>query len=551
MIVLAFATNAWSNTSTKDYWASFPTNGIAGNTVTGTFANGNSVVFQDSGSANTIFGTTSTSAQGYIVWDTSYNTASNPSTTGYTNAAIWPASINSISSQLVSRENSSGYAIKFTQPVNQPRLAIYSLDITDVNFSGTYKVGGTPITGSDVAAVTNTAGYFNLTTLSSIRSPIAGAGRPSEGCFNDSTRMCMYLQFSGQYSEIDYVSTPAGWSDGVGWQVGYAITLVSSDYVGAALAGTAATPIASVFANNTVAGVVATATNATLAPVGIWPTGITLNPDGSVSTTATVPAGSYPLQYQMCDASDPTHCVTSNITLNIAQISAQLDTGTVPAGAASVAIANVLSNDTTDGQPSTLVNSTLTVVTAASNPGVVLDPTTGKVTVAATVPPGIYTITYQLCDQGSPAACSMTTATVTVTGAANPLADTASVPAGVASTPIANVLVNDTTDGQPSTLTNSTLTVVTPASHPGVVLDSATGMVTTTAAVPAGTYTIVYQLCDKANPPVCATATVTVTVTDKSGGKATNVPTLSEYGLMIMGGLLMVFGIPYMRRRRK
>ncbi|MEN5182195.1 Ig-like domain-containing protein, partial [Comamonas testosteroni] len=66
-------------------------------------------------------------------------------------------------------------------------------------------------------------------------------------------------------------------------------------------------------------------------------------------------------------------------------------------------------------------------------------------------------------------------------------------------TPI-NVLSNDTTNGVTSTLTNSTITVVTPASNPGVVLDPATGMVTTTASVPPGTYTITYRLCDKLTP---------------------------------------------------
>jgi uncharacterized repeat protein (TIGR01451 family) len=55
-------------------------------------------------------------------------------------------------------------------------------------------------------------------------------------------------------------------------------------------------------------------------------------------------------------------------------------------------------------------------------------------------------------------------------------------------------------------------TIVTPASDPGVVLDPATGNVSVAATVPAGTYTIEYQICERLNPANCATATVTVVV---------------------------------------
>ena len=131
--------------------------------------------------------------------------------------------------------------------------------------------------------------------------------------------------------------------------------------------------------------------------------------------------------------------------------------------------------------------------------------------------------------------------------------DTGNATAGTAATPIANVLANDTVDGVPATTSNSTLTVVTPASDAGVVLDTATGAVTTTAAVPSGTYTITYQLCNKATPAVCATSTATVTVTavvPPTGDGVSKVPTLSEYGLMMLSGLLAALGLPALRRRQ-
>ncbi|MEN5182194.1 hypothetical protein ABE501_20840, partial [Comamonas testosteroni] len=77
-------------------------------------------------------------------------------------------------------------------------------------------------------------------------------------------------------------------------------------------------------------------------------------------------------------------------------------------------------------------------------------------------PPGTYTITYRLCDKLTPATCNNTTATVTITAAVTPQPDTGTGTAGTPITPI-NVLSNDTTNGVTSTLTNSTITVVTPA----------------------------------------------------------------------------------------
>ncbi|MEN5182172.1 DUF11 domain-containing protein, partial [Comamonas testosteroni] len=63
--------------------------------------------------------------------------------------------------------------------------------------------------------------------------------------------------------------------------------------------------------------------------------------------------------------------------------------------------------------------------------------------------------------------------TITVQPIVTPQPDSGSGTVGTPITPI-DVLSNDTTNGVTSTLTNSTITVVTPASNPGVVLDPAT-----------------------------------------------------------------------------
>ncbi|WP_429015129.1 IPTL-CTERM sorting domain-containing protein [Comamonas sp. 4034] len=324
-------------------------------------------------------------------------------------------------------------------------------------------------------------------------------------------------------------------------------------------AGTAATPIANVRVNDTVNGQPATAANSTLRVVTPAANpGVVLDPaTGQVTTTAAVPPGTYTITYELCDRLTPATCVNNTATVTVTPaVGPQPDSGTTPAGTAATPIANVRVNDTVNGQPATATNSTLRVVTPAANPGVVLDPATGQVTTTAAVPPGTYTITYELCDRLTPATCVNNTVTVTVTPAVGPQPDSGTTPAGTAATPIANVRVNDTVNGQPATATNSTITVGTDsatqaAAAQGVVLDPATGSVTTTARTPAGTYTLTYTLCDTASPAVCQVTTVTVNVTASAGNGVTSVPTLSEYGLLILAAMMGLLGWQQSRRRQR
>lgn len=209
---------------------------------------------------------------------------------------------------------------------------------------------------------------------------------------------------------------------------------------------------------------------------------------------------------------------------------------------------NVLSNDITDGQPATTANSIISVVTPASDPSVVLNPTTGLVTTTTSTPPGNYNITYQLCSSSTPTVCANTTVSITIAGSVNPIPDTGSGKTGTPITPI-NVLANDTSDGVPATLSNSAITVKTPATHAGVTLDPATGMVTTTATVPAGSYSITYELCDRATPAVCAEATVTVALEDPVKSP-TSVPTIGAWGLFGLSIMLSIFGFSRVRKMK-
>ena len=67
-----------------------------------------------------------------------------------------------------------------------------------------------------------------------------------------------------------------------------------------------------------------------------------------------------------------------------------------------VSVPNVLNNDMYDGSPITLLNATISLTSAASNPGVVLNTSTGTVTVDAGTPSGIYTLVYKVTMKNFP-----------------------------------------------------------------------------------------------------------------------------------------------------
>jgi uncharacterized repeat protein (TIGR01451 family) len=287
------------------------------------------------------------------------------------------------------------------------------------------------------------------------------------------------------------------------------------------VAGTASTPIANVAANDTVNGAAAvlsgTGANAAVSQIGTWPTGITLNgTTGAVSTITAAAAGTYSLQYQLCDKNSPPNCATATDTVTINDsIVIKPDPGTAVAGIPSTPIPNVAAGATVNGQLVTLGSTgNSTVSMAGSWPaGIVLNTSTGAASTTAAVPPGTYTFQYRLCAKAPPGNCVMATDSIVVTPNIVPAAYKGSAAAGTASTPIATVAVNDTVNGVAVVLGSSgNATVSQVGTWPTGFALSATGAVTVTAAVAPGTYSLSYQLCDKNSPANCATAILTIKV---------------------------------------
>src|ERR1019366_357611 len=83
-------------------------------------------------------------------------------------------------------------------------------------------------------------------------------------------------------------------------------------------------------------------------------------------------------------------------------------------------------------------------------------------------------------------------------------------------TAVNNVLVNDSLNGvTPVLLSQVNLTQVS-TSNPNVTLNTSNGSVNVAPGTPAGTYNLIYRICEQLNPNVCDTAIVYVNVTAPS-----------------------------------
>ena len=77
---------------------------------------------------------------------------------------------------------------------------------------------------------------------------------------------------------------------------------------------------------------------------------------------------------------------------------------------------------------------------------------------------------------------------------------------------VANVLANDSLNGSTPSPSTVNLTQLS-STNPKLTLNTSTGAVDVAASTLPGSYTLVYQICEKANPANCSQATVTVKVT--------------------------------------
>ncbi|MCA0151581.1 beta strand repeat-containing protein, partial [Winogradskyella vincentii] len=136
----------------------------------------------------------------------------------------------------------------------------------------------------------------------------------------------------------------------------------------------------------------------------------------NIASASTTDSGTYTVTITHLNNPCIIETQSSVVTVNPvgSVITASDDVGQVVENVGGVVVPNVLANDDLNGSVPTTSTVDITQI-STSDPGVQLNVTNGEVTVNPTVPPGIYTIIYEICEVPPNASnCSTTTAQVRV-----------------------------------------------------------------------------------------------------------------------------------------
>ncbi|WP_264536225.1 HYR domain-containing protein [Flavobacterium sp. N1736] len=249
------------------------------------------------------------------------------------------------------------------------------------------------------------------------------------------------------------------------------------------------------------------------------PTGFILNADGTVTVPANTPAGNYNVEYKICEINNPTNCdsATSIIVVTNGDLHANPDLiPSVVEGKQTQVLLNVFDNDTNSGLPVVPNDLNLTIVTADPT-GFLTVNTDGTVRLGANAPAGTYELTYQICEKLNATNCSQAIVRVKV-NAVIPITpmqpifasnDTDVLVDGInGQLEFINVLANDLLNGLPVSASD---VIISNTPNPYFEFNS-DGTVNVLPNTPGGSYTLAYQICEKANASNCSTATLNVFV---------------------------------------
>ncbi|WP_316634170.1 gliding motility-associated C-terminal domain-containing protein [uncultured Flavobacterium sp.] len=179
---------------------------------------------------------------------------------------------------------------------------------------------------------------------------------------------------------------------------------------------------------------------------------------------------------------------------------------------------NIFKNDILNG---VILNATNVVLTTViPNPNLILN-ADGSIDLQPKTPSGTYQLTYQICDALNLSNCSQAIVRITVLNSANPeppitplipivlTNDTANVDGINGELEFINVLNNDLVKGLPINIADIVFTNTSTSSYFEFNSD---GTVNVKPNTPGGNYALTYQVCEKANPTNCKTATLNVFV---------------------------------------
>ncbi|MFH6957844.1 gliding motility-associated C-terminal domain-containing protein, partial [Flavobacterium aquidurense] len=247
------------------------------------------------------------------------------------------------------------------------------------------------------------------------------------------------------------------------------------------------------------------------------PTGLTLNPDGTVTVKPGTPVGNYEIEYTICEYLNPDNCVTVKSYVPVISGSLQANNdnaGTIDTSKGQSSTTSIFDNDTLNG--SAVKPADVILTTIVSNPNLILK-ADGTIEVKSGTPTGNYELTYRICEALNASNCSQAVAKISVVN--NPpvtpliqLIINNDGPVNVdginGSLEFINVFDNDLLKGLPI----NPIDVILNAPQNAYFEFNQDGTVNVKPNTPGGNYTMTYQVCEKANPTNCASATLSVFV---------------------------------------
>ena len=243
---------------------------------------------------------------------------------------------------------------------------------------------------------------------------------------------------------------------------------------------------------------------------------------GEVFLPAHTPAGTYTLTYRLCAKSTPYNCsevATVTVIVNPSPIKLQTtdDTFSHTTTTQTIVLGNILTNDSYNTQSVTTASVTISTTTALTNVPYIAT-ATGEVFLPAHTPAGTYTLTYSLCAKTAPYNCSRVATVTVIVSPSLVIArdDTYTITIGT-TTITENIYSNDSIGEQTpnASLVNFQSIGGSKDSDNFYVLSvNLAGNVLIPQGTPTGTYTLQYRICDVKDSHNCATATITVMVTE-------------------------------------
>ena len=243
---------------------------------------------------------------------------------------------------------------------------------------------------------------------------------------------------------------------------------------------------------------------------------------GEVFLPAHTPAGTYTLSYSLCAKTPPYNCsevATVTVIVSPSPIKLQTvnDTFSHTTTTQTIVLGNILTNDSYNAQSVTTASVTISTTTASTNVPYIAT-AMGEVLLPAHTPAGTYTLTYSLCAKTAPYNCSEVATVTVIVSPSLVIArdDTYTITIGT-TTITENIYSNDSIGEQTpnASLVNFQSIGGSKDSDNFYVLSvNLAGNVLIPQGTPTGTYTLQYRICDVKDSHNCATATITVMVTE-------------------------------------